>query len=375
VVVAGVSAPAPEVSRRRKRPRASFVALVAVALVSTIGLALFAYRRAHGARFRFSTRALDDTTTYSFGLFDEGRLLLTAGQVKGERSRRIQIWSLEGDAPEQIYTDEVRECWSVSGAASSDVFMTAELGASPKVGRIFSARSRKQLATVPLDYVDYHGTWTYQPGQLFAYSALSPRGDLVAAGRRDAEVEIRSTRSGELLKTLIVPKGIWTPDNPIAVQVTFSPGERFVRAREFGLSFPIVWSFPEGEANVKTIDVSHANFREAITDAGTLVIAWINEHNELRITRYSIADGTKLHQLEFGQDVLLAMSTAGERLATIDGTRSNLEVRATDTGRVVFRVRLSERWDFWTCKATLSAGGDRLALRYPNGVVEVWDVP
>ncbi len=187
------------------------------------------------------------------------------------------------------------------------------------------------------------------------------RSDLIAASFHDRIELVRL--DGSVVQTLRFP-GYETKDGFIS----FSASASYVTAHGF------VWSTRDGKLIARLPENASV---VGDTRSGALVLVTkVNDESVLGV--YSIPSFRLLHEIARDPQLSASLSDSGDRV--VIRRPSRIDVYSVDTAEVLRRIPFSppktenddgERWPL----ITISFAGDRVALGFPGGRVEVWEIP
>jgi hypothetical protein len=324
--------------RRRAALAAALVA--ALGLVSAVAFAIA--RRAGRPTFTFRCRNTV-SSPFALHLLERGSLAL----IKTERG--TELWSLDGGGAVFL-----RELVLEPG---DFVF-----GSSPLSERVLVYRPNGHLRVVSARSGHVERDWPLKPGS--SAVALSPSGDLVAVEVGQA-IEVRRTDTGAVVRSLPYPKGIEVAEESGGSLSCSFVGDDFVEASlHVGLT-TYLWTTriadgaqgPEASARLagdELLDFSGSGF-------GRMNVFPFDRSRHRTLVLEPFAGGDPLLVSASGADLLVA-----NRFASVP----TIELFSTSSGKRRCLIHPGRTFE----EAALSADGDRVAVRFEDGTVEVWDV-
>jgi hypothetical protein len=332
----------------RRTGRKVFLVLALVIAVAVAAAALVA--RELRARPRLRLQAGVPGLHFQ-GWLDRGRVIAFASELEEGKPELVEFWSLEGD-PALIERRVLGEREAICAFAEErPIYMTAERGA-------FVLRKVGSVAVVAS--LSFDGE---EPPQ----HALSPAADLLAQKIPDGNIAVRAFATGAVVQTLDLSHLRFDPNS-----FSFSPGGDFIDGY-LGDDEHATWSVRDGKLrgdleghDVFVLGHGETLFYDGARGDGDYVIVSTETREVLR----------KVHVREDS----IGYSPALDRGVCVLRDASALAIYSLDTGKILARLatagtRSCIGRDGYQCGASFSPEGERVATSYPDGVVEVWDVP
>jgi len=341
--------------RRRRTVLVAFLVLLVVELGGAIAAGFSAWRARRPWRVLHASLAekhfvgLDDTPLVNFVGSDALGLVVTRGGGSRLRNEFLEIRSLETGTVERVV---------------------------PTTGLVLDPFSSRALARLnpdgPVELVDLAvGTRTPLPWLVEAPYALAPDGTTVALVTSALVLELRSLPDGTLVRTLPIPApSHYTTQAAYFPRVVFSA--RSERLAVLASRLPIVFCDRASEAWYE------AGFGTPVGFAQSRLVVL---SSELRDPDNPIAVGPSgsrhtITPWEEHATEHFTLSASGERFANIrrsPGTKAEeVVVHDSETETILRRIPIRPRIDVQGI--ALSTRGERLAVAYVDGLVEIWEL-
>jgi hypothetical protein len=322
------------VGSRRKR-LALGLALVGVFL-QAVGVATVLWKRTH-PRLVIRTGLAEP---YLIRLQEDGRTLTV--DLPQRTPREQQLWSLDTGEGRRSRTFPEYGGQFIDWCARNDNALN---------------NTASRIRVVSLSTGKVVGDFS-RGGEGFVVVGFVPGADLLAAGIRD-RIELVSFE-GKVLQTVRRPTG----DPERSVFASFDGSAELIVAEE--PTATLVWSTRDGQLVAR---LPIGNIVGVV--GGSLVL--LADLKTVRIHR--IPTGEVVRELVLDDDRWESrLCDSAERLAIV--SRSKVSVYSVETGERLWRRDLSPAaGDLRIPRCALSTHGERLALGFEDGRVEVWDLP